>query len=234
MKIANILGRGIEGCGVTKFSVQLNEQFGIDLFATSDKKWPREKLQKVNVTKFKCADMAEVDKIANYINSNYELLLISSVPSKSQEQIIQDNFVELMKKITIRKALIQHDHKIHSIIRNGRLDDICRNVDVLFAHSVSGDFSRWLVDNNIVKPLYKFNVPFSSDTHRKLYWKPIEEQQSNVVRWIGRTAMWKGPDLMIDFHNESLKSNDFIKGNLCMTYTELSINFALANLLSLP
>lgn len=210
MKIAIMLGRGIEGCGVTKFALQLREHLNVDIFATKDKKWPREKLQNVEATTFVCSNMAEVDRIAKIINSTYDLLLISSVPAKSQDQIVQDNFVELMKKITVRKAIIQHDHKIHSIVRNGRLDDICRNVDVLFTHSLDSDFVRWCNDNNIVKPTFKFEVPFVFESHRKTYWKPIEEQQANVVRWIGRTAMWKGPDLMVDFHNEKLQSSDFI------------------------
>ena len=33
-------------------------------------------------------------------------------------------------------------------------------------------------------------------------WKPIHEQDPFYIRWVGRTAMWKGPDLMIDFHND--------------------------------
>ena len=31
-----------------------------------------------------------------------------------------------------------------------------------------------------------------------------------MVRWIGRTAMWKGPNLMIDFHQDELMDNGFI------------------------
>jgi hypothetical protein len=51
---------------------------------------------------------------------------------------------------------------------------------------------------------------FDYDGHRAKYWRPIEEQQHDMVRWIGRTAMWKGPSLMIDFHQDALMEQGFI------------------------
>jgi hypothetical protein len=44
----------------------------------------------------------------------------------------------------------------------------------------------------------------------KDYWKPIEEQDARYVRWVGRTAMWKGPDVMIDIHNDHFRKAGFI------------------------
>jgi len=58
--------------------------------------------------------------------------------------------------------------------------------------------------------LLKSNKRFDYDGHRAEHWRPIEFQQHNMVRWIGRTAMWKGPSLMIDFHQDALMENGFI------------------------
>ena len=42
MKIGVILGRGVEGVGVTKNVVEFQKLFpGVEIFATMDKLWPR-------------------------------------------------------------------------------------------------------------------------------------------------------------------------------------------------
>ena len=56
----------------------------------------------------------------------------------------------------------------------------------------------------------------------KDYWKPIERQDPRIVRWVGRTAMWKGPDIMIDIHNDHLKDMSFIT---VLEGLEASINY---------
>jgi hypothetical protein len=94
-----------------------------------------------------------------------------------------------------------------SITRNARLADVCNNVDVLMCHSVENDFARWTRKNNIKTPLTDMGVGFNFN---KDYWKPIEDQDARYVRWVGRTAMWKGPDVMIDLHNECFRKAGFI------------------------
>lgn len=207
MKIVIVLGRGTEGCGVTQCAIQMQKVTDADILSVNDKKWGRAKGLDVRQEEF---SMNDWQTYAEKINRDYDLCVIYSIPSKSHPQECQDNFVPFLKAITTRKAFINVDHKAASIARNANLKEVCENVDVIMTHSLQNDFSKFMKKNNILTPLKKMGLGFGFDEHRAKYWKPIDEQQSNVVRWIGRTAMWKGPSLMIDFHQDALMMSGFI------------------------
>lgn len=214
MKIALLLARGLEGCGVTKSAVEFKELFPgvVDIFATNDKKWPRRDSMKWEATEFKCGDDEEAKKIAFKIHSEYDILIIYSVPSKSHSDECKKNFLKMIKAIKKpHKAIVQHDHSIHSIIRNANLKETIQMCDHVFMHSLKGDFNKWMDKNEIFHvERHEFGPGFHYDNHRKKFWKPIEQQNKNIVRWLGRTAFWKGPTLMIDFHEWHLRDAGYI------------------------
>ncbi len=211
MRTAIILGRGVEGCGVTRCAVEFQKATtGTKIFATIDKKWPRRKSMVFENTDFKCANWEEVQPIVDEINRDFDNVLVYSVPPKNMTDECRDNFVKMLKSIKLKRGLVQLDHSIHSIVRNGNFKEVCEELDVLMTHSLTSDFCRWLKKNEIETPVKKMALGFNYADHRKKYWKPIEEQDPRLVRWIGRTTGWKGPGLMIDFHNEMLMKEDYI------------------------
>lgn len=207
MKIIILLGRGTEGCGVTQCAIQMQKVTGADILSANDKKWGRAKGLSIQQTEMSIA--TEWQNMAGIINQ-YDLCIVYSIPSKSHPQACQDNFIDLLKNIKIRKAFINVDHKSASIARNANLSDVCKEMDVIMTHSLENDFSKFMKKNKITTPLKKMQLGFDYESHREDYWLPIRYQQNNVVRWIGRTAMWKGPSLMIDYHQDSLMDNEFI------------------------
>ena len=221
-KIAIVLGRGTEGCGVTQCAIQMQKVTGADILSAKDKKWGRAKGLDIQQEEFMMG--TEWQQYAQKINEEYDLCVIYSVPSKGHPQDCQDNFIPFLQAINIRKAFINVDHKAASIARNANLKEVCENVDVIMTHSLENDFSKFMRKNKIETPLTKMGLGFDYDGHRAKYWKPIEEQQHNMVRWIGRTAMWKGPALMIDFHEAALMNNGFIT---VMEGLEASIQYPL-------
>jgi len=207
MKTIILLGRGTEGCGVTQCAIQMQKVNGAKILSANDKKWGRAK--GLEIDQLEMSVGKEYDLMANVINQ-YDLCIVYSVPSKSHPQDCQDNFLKLLDNIKIRKAFINVDHKAASIARNANLVDVCKKMDVIMTHSLENDFSRFMKKNKIMVPLKKMALGFDYDGHREKYWKPIEEQQHEMVRWIGRTAMWKGPALMIDCHQDALMDAGFI------------------------
>lgn len=203
-----ILGRGTEGCGVTQCAIQMQKVISADILSANDKKWGRAKGLDIEQIEFNVAEQWE--EYADKINEAYDLCIVYSIPSKSHPQECQDNFVPFLNKIKIRKAFINVDHKAASIARNANLKEVCESMDVIMTHSLENDFSKFMKKNHVNVPLKKMALGFDYDGHRAKYWKSIEEQQSNVVRWIGRTAMWKGPALMIDYHEKELLDNGYI------------------------
>ena len=207
-KVAIVLGRGTEGCGVTQCAIQMQKVTNADILSARDKKWGRAKGLDIRQEEFMMG--TEWAHYAQKINENYDLCIIYSIPSKSHPQDCQDNFISFLKAINIRKAFINVDHKAASIARNANLKEVCENVDVIMTHSLENDFSKFMQKNKIQTPLTKMSLGFDYDGHKAEHWRPIEFQQHNMVRWIGRTAMWKGPNLMIDFHQDALMENGFI------------------------
>ncbi len=206
MKVAHVLGRGIDGCGVTKAAIELQAAVGGEIFASKDKTF-RGKSFDFKPTTYKTAkDWQDVAKRLN----EFDLVILHSTPPSSMSDEIIDGFVDLVQAVTSRKALICHDHKMASITRNGRLVDICKNVDILTTHSLSNDFCRYMDKNGVTTPRVKMELGFDYDAHRAKYWKPIEQTQDHVIRWIGRAAGWKNPKLMIDFHESYLMERGFI------------------------
>lgn len=207
MKIAIVLGRGTEGCGVTQCAVQMQGVTGAKIFSASDKKWPRGAGITFERTEFSMAK--DWEKYADEING-FDLCIVYSVPSKGHPEDCQANFLKFLKKVAIRKVFINVDHKAASIARNANLKEVCESVDLLMTHSMHNDFCKFLKKENVSTPVSKMELGFDYDGHRTKYWKPIVEQAGNKTLWIGRSAMWKAPDLMIDFHQDELMGQGFI------------------------
>lgn len=220
MKIGVILGRGVEGVGLTKNVVEFQRLFpGVEVFATIDKLWPRMNSMDFKVNYFRGADWDTISKpakkfpdlltctqVIDRINE-LDACIVWSVPSKSHPEDMVENFINLLDKIKVRKSLVQVDHKIHSINRNARLVEVCSKMNVLMCHAVENPFGQWVKKNNIKVPITTSGVGFNFN---KKYWKPIEEQDPRYIRWVGRSALWKGPDVMIDLHNDWFRKSNFI------------------------
>jgi len=211
MKIAVILGRGIEGCGVTRNAIEFVRHYpNSKVFAINDKKWPRHNSLKLDAKLFNCATHAEMLAIANEINKDFEAVVVYSVPSLKHSDECVNNFVELLTLIKHPKSMIQVDHNNASIIRNARLADVCNAMDLIMTHSLHGAFAGWCEKNNVSTPLTTMGVGFDYEAHKAKWWKPIEQQQSNMVKWIGRCAMWKGPIEIVKLHNDYLRQHNFV------------------------
>lgn len=207
MKTIILLGRGTEGCGVTQCAIQMQKVTGATILSANDKKWGRAKGLEIEQTELSVG--TEWEQMAKVINL-HDLCIVYSIPSKSHPQDCQDNFLKLLDAITVRKAFINVDHKAASIARNANLKEVAEKMDVIMTHSLENDFSRFMKKNKIQTPLAKMGLGFDYDGHREKFWLPIETQQHNMVRWIGRTAMWKGPALMIDYHQDALMDANYI------------------------
>jgi hypothetical protein len=216
-----LLGRGVEGVGLTKNVVELQKLLGeeyVDIYATIDKTWGRAESMNFKWQPFRGADWTQgkpsrkfpdlisTSDVLNRINTT-DLCLVFSVPSQDHPEPCIDNFLRLIKEIKVPKSLIQVDHLIQSIRRNARLKEICQELDVLLCHSTENPFAGWVKDNKITTPLCSMGVGFN---FTKDAWLPVEEQIPRTIRWVGRAAGWKGPELMIDLHNKYFQPAGYI------------------------
>ena len=227
MKVAIIMGRGIEGCGVTKFTVEQTKWLAkngheFTVFSSKDKSWTRKNAHDVsNVVQLKFAKAEETNKMIAGCNEA-DVVIINSLPSIGHPDECINQFKRALNEITKPVVLIQHDHSSHSIRRNAAIDESIRKASILFGHSSRNDFAKHVStvtdggglagffgeDNS--KTILNFQPGLDFDSVRAKYWKPIEEQNPIMNKWIGRTTSWKGYVQMFKFHNEFLRPNDYI------------------------
>jgi hypothetical protein len=210
MKIAIVMGRGIEGCGVTKFTIELAEWLTKNgdqwvIYSAKDKSWSRKKSHPIeNIIELRLGKGDEAEQMIRGCNEA-DVVIINSLPSKGHPQECISAFNRALDLINKPIVLIQHDHSVHSIRRNECLHHAIEKSKIIFAHSRTNDFSK--LTNKEIKT---FQPGMDFDSVRQKYWKPIEMTNPQYHRWIGRTTSWKGYKEMFRFHNEYLKATGAI------------------------
>lgn len=230
--VSIIMARGIEGCGVTKYTVEQvkwlrKHGYNVRVHAAKDKSYSRKNAHDLgDVNLFKFADSALIDNMIQECN-NSDLIIINSLPSKdtgrgagSGDGCVE-NWTRALKAFTKPVILIQHDHTVYSIKRNAALDEAIERADIIFAHARTNDFSNYVkqldgsAGGNLMaffddevkeKKIFPFQPGLDFDANRAKYWKPVEEMSLYRHKWIGRCTSWKGYNLMFKWHNEHLKN----------------------------
>lgn len=220
--IAIIMGRGIEGCGVTKFTVEQckyyeRNGYTYKVFASKDKSFTRKNAHPTsNIQTLKFANDSEVDEMIAEVN-RADVAIINSLPAISLKENAIENFKRILAEIEVPIVLIQHDHAMASIRRNAALDEAIKAAKVIFAHSTTNAFSEYakklvggdvtLFGENEGTPIHSFQPGMYFDEVRDEYWKD-SCKDINHHKWIGRTTSWKGYTEMFAFHNTHLKANN--------------------------
>jgi hypothetical protein len=232
MKITILMGRGIEGCGVTKFTLEENDWFvrqGHDstIFAPSDKSWTRKTSHNCStVQHVKFAKEEEINKIVTRCNES-DLVIITSLPSVSHPEKCIEGFKRVLSETKRPIVLIQLDHKMASIKRNAALDEAIKASSVMFSLSRYNDFAEYanallgsggldafMGSGEPTTEIHSYQVGYQFEPNKKEYWKDIKEQDAKHHKWIGRTTSWKGYQQMFKFHN------NFLRKNGCLTTFE--------------
>ena len=223
------MARGLEGCGVTKFSLEQREWFnkhGHDatIVYANDIGFTRNKAHdyKNVTTPVKLGE--DYDTAIKLVN-DCDILIINSVPAISVPESTKSNYLKLIDNISpsIKVVVYQHDHRILSLRRNIGLKETVKRADVIFSHSSKGDFNTKLMpeffpapnlmdmfsdDVKTIPVVHNFQPAMNIRKVRDAHWKDdISNTEMNVHRWIGRTTSWKGYNLMFDFHDKVLRPN---------------------------
>ena len=228
MKIAFIMGRGVEGCGVTKFTLEQNDWFlrqGIEstIYSPKDKSWTRKNSHDCStIQTLKFAKDEDANLVIAGCNAA-DAVIITSLPSDSHPDACIANFKRILASITKPIVLIQLDHKSASIKRNAALDESINASAVMFSLSRKNDFAEYVNamtgasglasffdDDSVQKEIFAYQVGYTFEPAKQKYWKDIKEQDPLHHKWIGRTTSWKGYQQMFHFHNNFLRPNGYM------------------------
>ena len=223
-----IMARGVEGCGVTKFTVEQHNWFkkhgyNVRSFASIDKNYSRKNVHDTsNFELIKFANDASTDLMIEACNMA-DYVIVNSLPPKENhrslgvEQKAYDNWKRALLSFTKPVVLVQHDHKIYSIKRNACLEEAIDAADLIMVHSMENDFVNYVRTRKGItgifeeeKKIVSFQPGLSFDNIKEKYWVDIKEQDSFHHKWIGRSTSWKGYDLMFSWYDNYLKHAEHV------------------------
>lgn len=234
MNILIILGRGVEGCGVTRFTIELEtflkKSHNVKVLAGSDKKWGRDDAQSNDFEKFKFKTGVWHD------DTKYDMCIITSVPpigiDKNSEVAdkIYDNFLTTLEELNTRIVYMQCDNKISSINRNFYKNEKYMHrffglLDRIIVHNLNADFVKKFIDKHSLR-CHKFTIGqqvlISTDFDELSSIVDDNAQKVDKTCWfIGRSAQWKGWREFRDFHTIRLRDAGYTS---VIEGIELSIN----------
>lgn len=215
LNICVLLGRGVEGCGVTRFASEFEDYINkytphkVVIFSIQDKKWPRELSQNINFKKIKTS---QLDNLVKFLNEEFDVVIYNSIPAKKgfTEEYKSDFLEKVVRGVTVpKKFSIQNDHKIHSLGRNANLFEINAEMDGIFTFAKDTVFAKKLKENipGVESKLMTFKNGMNFEVLEK-FRKPINERLKKIT-YLGRFATFKQPWRLYDF-NPYLKDRDFI------------------------
>lgn len=231
-KIAIMMGRSIEGCGVTRYALEMQawykaNGYQCDIYASSDKQWGRKDAQENEIIEF---DNDEVETLAKKIDSTYDVVYYQSLPSKSHSEEYQQAFFEHMVQGIKNpvKLAFQNDHKLQSLSRNYKIWETMAEMDGAYTHALTSFFAKKMKELNPKVELIKMGVGFDFES-LKQYWKPIDSQIRRVS-YFGRFAGFKDPQRMITLQPflqevniiSEMRGIERSIGSLALFYNDLS------------
>ena len=198
--IALVMGRGVEGCGVTRYTIEYKnwlEKQGkeVVVYALKEKSFSRGKAQIFDYKIF-----TPDDDISGELNE-CEYVVYMSVPSTTNSKKGIDNFVEnCVYKVKVKKIFIQHDHKRQSLQRNARMLEIIDKCDITFTHCTNSDFGElYRKEFNSLfetRNLYEFKIGLDFEQFTK-FRKQFSEKIDRAS-YFGRFARFKHPQRVLD------------------------------------
>lgn len=225
MNISILLGKGLEGCGVTKYALEMADylkgKHAYKIYAVNDKKFIRdnahdfsEHSENMMVIKSKHTD--KVKQMTEEIKQS-DALIILSFPTKSYEEESINVIRELINDVKPHTKLVytHHNHSSMFLSKEVLIEEVIDDLDLVFTHSDVNPLNRYLekryenMQNAENLKIFTINPSIDTEKFKQKYWKPISEINKKKVQWIGRTTPLKGYDQCMTLHEEFLKDAGF-------------------------
>lgn len=214
-KVAILMLRGLEGCGVTNYARHMQAFFHqedsvCDIFAlmkiTKSHIGRPDTSKDIDFISFIYEERAEiVDRL-----NEYDLVLLFSVPPKSAYEAVQTYVEDILEQISKPLIFINHDHHLISFSRNMRYKDAIEACDKVLCHSLqdtSKGFVTWVKKHDVKAKLEKlpifYHVPLLED-----YITFTKDGREKTAIQPGRYSSWKRTTLYLDLH-QYLRKKDF-------------------------
>lgn len=201
-KIAMMMGKGIEGCGVTRICSEMQSwcnknNIKFTVFGYDEKKYARSKSHKLDYVSFQMDDMKDIE---NQLN-DYDMVIYNSYPSsKHNHDAIRLFFTHLVKNVNAIK--VGYIHEIHRayIDKIPYLLKIMNEMDMLYGYGEKIWFSQMMAkafpSKKIGERIKRFNLWFDFDEAKKFRNENLNDKKKKIM-YIGRWTSTKEPHRLL-------------------------------------
>lgn len=206
-KLAVLLLRGLEGCGVSNYTRHLKAFFDdngevCDLFALSTNIGRADTSSDMKVEFF---DYAECLQLVSKLNANYDFVLIFSVPAKSFSEEVKSTYVErIISELKMPKWMVNLDHHFLSFSRNADYKNAIEACDGVFCYSLQktkAGFINWLEKHQISVPVRPINNFFHIPLIERFISAGKKGRSKRLIN-AGRAVAWKRGSIVLNLHSE--------------------------------
>ena len=216
MRVLMLMGRGIEGAGNTRLSIEIEEFLQgegheVIIIANSEKIWPRSKMHVNDI------ELHDFSKGPFEDDGNFDFVVVMSVPAAKFSEEGKENFTSTLEKYAqLPMSYIQVDHKLASITRNyyGKEPWTTRFftcVDKVLTNCIKNDFLVKFVERKVdlkavggLKTVGIMMISADFDAIPK-----TDKKLPKTIHFLGRSPEWKGwPDL-VQLQHDHLKSRGY-------------------------
>ena len=187
LRIANIAGKGADGCGVQRTTGELQywaskNECIVDYYAF-DKKFSRSSAHDMTNIKFNQKNLTEIIKD---LNDNYDIIMFMSYPTAKMDHDYYRDFYQKMYKGITKPLKVIYIHDIHrlNIDRAPYLVNMIANADVVFHFDTDTWFSK-TVDNfglqKINDRLHKYTLWLNFDA--------LDVYRNDNVLWLKQAGL---------------------------------------------
>lgn len=230
MNIGILLGRGIEGCGITRFTIEMidaiDEDHGYLCYAVDDKHWTRRNAHDLEDA-ITSVEFEHATHAAHVIEAmkQMDVVIVNSLPAKDASDAVKSNWNWVIDSIGCPIVLIQHDHSMISIKRNACLDETIVAADLIMCHSQRSPFAEYAmrkIRDGVAVEAFQPGMNFNKLTDE--FYERAMHKDLYRQHWIGRTTSWKGYDYFFNL-DAMLKTVSTEKWLMLMEGIERGIAF---------
>ena len=221
MRIANVAGKGADGCGVQRTTAELQiwgKKVGATVdYYTYEKKFTRSDAHDMEMNVF---NLKSIKETAQKINDNYDIVMFMNYPSNKHDHdyakaFYYNFFMKIEKPI---KAFYQHDIHRGQIDKTPYLVPILTNSDIVFHFDTDTWFSRTIDEMGIKKigeRLFKYTLWMNFDDLDKWRQKYLNKKKNGLVsvtRWSSLKNIRRSIDIMDSIQNKKSDWNCQVYG----------------------
>lgn len=193
MKVAIVLMKGFDGCGVSRFAIEHQKYLRsnskiCDIYAFADNTYCREKAHKDKEVIF-------YKKFTDVDFSNYDILVLNSYPKDFSEEDF--NYYKSLKCI---KVAMMHEILRANVSRIKNVWDWIFASDLVSSFSDTMDFVKDLKDKGFdMNRYFSFKMAVNDEDMEKLYNGSLNADKKNRLIYFGRWTSMKDPSRLYSY-----------------------------------